>query len=117
MRRRVVLALLLLSAALGACDRAPQPRFQLTDVTGAPFGKALALTGHDGKPRTLDDFRGKVVLVFFGYTNCPDACPTAPAEMAQVVKQLGPAGDEVQGFFITVDPERDTPERLASDFS
>jgi protein SCO1/2 len=112
MRRRAVLALLLLSAALGACDRAPQARFQLTDVTGAPFGKALALTGHDGKSRTLDDFRGKVVVIFFGFLHCPDVCPTTLAELAQVAKALGPDAAQLQVLFVTVDPERDTPELL-----
>ena len=112
MRRRAVLALLLLSAALGACDRAPQARFQLTDVTGAPFGKALALTGHDGKSRTLDDFRGKVVVIFFGFLHCPDVCPTTLAELAQVAKALGPDAARLQVLFVTVDPERDTPELL-----
>lgn len=92
----------------------PVPRFKGTDISGVQWGRGFDLTDHTGRRRTLADFRGKVVLVFFGYTNCPDACPTALAEMAQVVKQLGPDGSRVQGLFITVDPERDTPERLAS---
>ncbi len=72
----------------------------------------LALTDHDGQPRTLADFKGKVVVVFFGYTQCPDVCPTTMAELAEVKRALGPDGERVQGVFITVDPERDTPEVL-----
>jgi len=106
---------LALAAALAACGGGEQqPRFNATDITGAGWGRGFELTDHTGRPRTLADFKGKVVLAFFGFTNCPDACPTALAEMAQVVKQLGPNGNRVQGLFVTVDPERDTPERLAS---
>jgi protein SCO1/2 len=104
---------LLIASALAACGRGGDtPRFALTDVTGAGFGKELNLTDHNGKPRTLADFRGKVVTVFFGFTHCPDVCPTTLAEMAQVVKALGPDGGKVQVLFVTVDPERDTPEVL-----
>ena len=100
---------LLLAALLSGCDRpAEAPKFSLTDVTNVGFGKELNLTDHHGKPRTLADFRGKVVTVFFGFTHCPDACPTTLVEMAQVVKALGPDGDKVQVLFVTVDPERDT---------
>lgn len=88
------------------------PKFRLTDVTGAGIGKELNLTDHNGRLRTLADFRGKVVTVFFGFTHCPDACPTTLAEMAQVVRELGPDGGKVQVLFVTVDPERDTPEVL-----
>jgi protein SCO1/2 len=84
----------------------------LTDVSGVDFGKALDLTDHNGQPRTLADFRGKVVTVFFGFTHCPDVCPTTLAEMAQVVKALGPDGERVQVLFVTVDPERDTQQVL-----
>lgn len=105
---------LLISACLAACGgSAPEaPKFKLTDVTSVGFGKELNLTDHNGKPRTLADFRGKVVTVFFGFTHCPDVCPTTLAEMAQVVKELGPDGDKVQVLFVTVDPERDTPQLL-----
>jgi protein SCO1/2 len=104
---------LLIAAALAACGRGGDtPKFALTDVTGAGFGKELNLMDHTGKPRTLADFRGKVVMVFFGFTHCPDVCPTALAEMAQVVKALGPDGEKVQVLLVTVDPERDTPEVL-----
>jgi len=106
------LSAVLLAAVLSACS--PEaPKFRSTDVTGADFGKALALTGHDGKPRTLADFRGKVVILFFGYTHCPDICPTTLADMAAVIKQLGPDAARVQVLFVTLDPERDTPEVLA----
>jgi len=105
---------LVLAALLGGCDRTVQkPQFELVDVTGAAFGKALDLTDHNGKPRTLADFRGKVVTVFFGFTHCPDACPTTLAEMSQVLRELGPDADKVQVLFVTVDPERDTPQVLS----
>lgn len=103
------------AAALAACDAPDEPaaKFNATDITGAEWARGFELPDHTGKRRTLADFRGKAVLVFFGYTSCPDACPTALAEMAQVVDRLGPDGERVQGLFVTVDPERDTPERLA----
>lgn len=108
----VVLGLAMLLAA-GGCSEAPQaPRFKLTDVTGASFGKALALTDHNGQRRTLADFRGKVVTVFFGFTHCPDVCPTTLVEMASVMKELGPDAQRLQVLFVTVDPERDTAEVL-----
>lgn len=98
--------------ALGACDN-NAPQFKSTDITGAPYGKSLALTGHDGRPRTLADFRGKVVVLFFGYTQCPDICPTTLAEIASAIKTLGADGDRVQVLFVTLDPERDTQDVLA----
>ena len=97
---------------LAACS--PEaPKFRNTDITGADFGKALELTGHDGKPRTLADFRGKLVVLFFGYTHCADICPTTLADMAAVMKTLGADAGRVQVLFVTVDPERDTPELMA----
>ena len=110
---RFLLALVISVLLAGCGGDAPQaPKFTLTDVTGAGFGKALNLTDHNGKPRTLADFRGKVVTVFFGFTHCPDVCPTTLAEMAQVMKELGADADQLQVLFITVDPERDTPQVL-----
>jgi protein SCO1/2 len=113
---KILLAALLwtlAAASLGGCGEEPQgPKFRLTDVTGANFGKELALTDHDGRPRTLAEFRGKVVTVFFGFTHCPDVCPTTLAELALVVKELGPDGSRVQVLFVTVNPERDTPQVL-----
>jgi len=108
------IAALALAAALAGCGPAsePPPAFNGTDITGAGWARQLELKDHTGRHVTLADFKGKVVLLFFGYTNCPGPCPTALAEMAQVVKQVGP--DRVQGLFVTVDPERDTLEKLAS---
>ncbi|SDY03010.1 protein SCO1/2 [Collimonas sp. OK242] len=84
-----------------------------TDVTGLGYARDFALTDHTGKPRTLADYKGKAVLVFFGYTQCPDVCPTTMVEMADVMKELGPLASKVQVLFITVDPERDTQELLS----
>ena len=106
-----VLVLLLAAAGCGP-QSSQQVKFQLTDVTGADFGKSLALTDHNGKARTLADFQGKVVVLFFGFTQCPDVCPTTLAEMAKMVKTLGADGEKVQVLFVSVDPERDTPELL-----
>ncbi len=87
--------------------------FKNTDVTGLDYAKDFALTDHHGQLRRLSDFKGKAVVVFFGYTQCPDVCPTTMVEMATVMKELGPLADKVQVLFITVDPERDTRELLA----
>jgi protein SCO1 len=103
-----------LAVLLGGCDRpADKPQFGLVDVTGAAFGKTLELPDHNGKPRTLADFRGKVVTVFFGFTHCPDACPTTLVEMAEIMRELGADAEKVQVLFVTVDPERDTPQVLS----
>ena len=111
---RSILATFLSLLLLAGCGSGGDaPKFKLTDVTGAGFGKELNLTDHHGKPRTLADFRGKVVTVFFGFTHCPDACPTTMAELAQVAKELGPDADKLQVLFVTVDPERDTQKVLA----
>ncbi|HSH06428.1 MAG TPA: SCO family protein [Burkholderiales bacterium] len=99
-------------AGLAACDSAA-PQFKSTDITGAPYGKTFALTGHDGRAYTLTDFRGKVVVLFFGFTQCPDICPTALAEMARAMQTLGAHAERVQVLFVTLDPERDTAEILA----
>jgi protein SCO1/2 len=106
--------ILILGASLVLTGCHPdQPSFQSTDVTGADFGKTFTLADHNGKQRTLADFRGKVVVLFFGFTHCPDVCPITLAELAGAVKQLGPAGENVQVLLVTIDPERDTPELLA----
>lgn len=104
---------LLLAAGLEGCDRlggsdSPKASFKSVDITGAEYGRQLALPDADGKPRTLADFKGKVAVVFFGYTQCPDVCPTTLAELAEVKRALGADGERVQGVFVTVDPERDT---------
>jgi protein SCO1 len=88
------------------------PSFKSVDVTGADFGRDFALSDHNGKPRALADFKGKVVVVFFGFTRCPDVCPTTLAEMKQVKEKLGQDGERLQVLFVTVDPERDTPDLL-----
>jgi protein SCO1 len=96
---------------LAGCDSSPQ--FRSTDITGAPYGHALELADHNGKPRRLEDFRGKAVVLFFGFTHCPDICPTTLADIAQAVKTLGADAERVQVLMVSVDPERDTPESLA----
>lgn len=102
--------------SLAACDnKPPTPKvsFASTDITGLAYGKTLELTDHTGQQRTLADYRGKVVVIFFGYTHCPDVCPTTLAEMAQIRKELGTDADKLQVLFVTLDPERDTQESLA----
>ena len=113
LRRRFLILAATGALALAGCDNAAPPHhFNAIDLTGAKYAQGLSLPDFDGKPRTLADFKGKVVVVFFGYTQCPDVCPTTMAEMAQVMQQLGPKADQVQVLFITLDPERDTPELL-----
>lgn len=113
MGRAAVGALLLMLAALAGCGGGA-PKFQLTDVTGADLGHELALTDHHGVPRTLRDFRGKVTVVFFGFTHCPDVCPGTLGDLVQVKQALPPAqAARLQVLFVTVDPERDTPAVLA----
>ena len=98
---------------LAGCQPAPQPpAFQATDITGAAFARDFRLTDHNGQDRTLADFRGKVVAVFFGYIHCPDVCPTTLSDFALALKQMGPLAGRVQVIFVTVDPQRDTPDVL-----
>jgi protein SCO1 len=113
LRRRVAaVAIMGVCALLSACDRGPG--FRNTDITGSGIAKdGFALTDHTGASRTLQDWQGKVVVLFFGFTHCPDICPTSLVELAEVMKLLGSRADRVQVLFITVDPERDTPELLA----
>ena len=96
---------------LHGCDSGAN--FRSTDITGADYGKVLELTDHNGKPRHLEDFRGKAVVLFFGFTHCPDICPTTLAETAAALKKLGADADRVQVLFVTIDPERDTADALA----
>lgn len=112
-RRRALQAVAAVGVAalLAACGESA-PAFKGSDITGTQLGKKLALVDHNGTPRTLQDFAGKAVVVFFGFTQCPDVCPTSLAELSQVMKQLGPDADRVQVLLVTVDPERDTPEIL-----
>lgn len=100
-------------ALIAACQPTKQS-FNSVDITGANYARDFALTDQNGQKRTLADFRGKVVLIFFGYTQCPDVCPTTMADMAQVRAKLGGAGDKLQVLFVTVDPERDTQQLLAN---
>ena len=115
LRRGLTSALILLLTLwlgfLTACSD-QKPAFSSIDITGADYGKSFALPDHNGQVRHLADFAGKVVVVFFGYTQCPDVCPTTLAELAEVKKLLGKDGDRLQALFVTVDPERDTPELL-----
>jgi protein SCO1/2 len=99
------------TAWLTACGQ-DKPAFKGVDITGADYAKGWSLSDQHGQTRTLQDFKGKVVIVFFGYTQCPDVCPTSMQELAQVKQMLGADGDKLQGVFITVDPERDTAELL-----
>jgi protein SCO1/2 len=103
---------LLLACLCCACGE-PKTAFRHTDLTGLDYAKNFALNDHNGTPRTLADFKGKAVVVFFGYTQCPDVCPTTLSELAQVMQQLGPLAAKVQVLFITLDPERDTRAILA----
>ncbi len=112
-RRSLLLAVLALGAgALAACDRNKAASFHGIDITGAEYGRDFHLTDADGRERTLADFRGKAVLMFFGFTQCPDVCPTALLRAAEVKQLLGSDGERLQVLFVTVDPERDTPEVL-----
>jgi protein SCO1 len=108
----LVAAPLLALGLLAGCTPA-EPVFKSTDISGTSYGKTLRLTDHHGQERTLADFKGKVVTIFFGYTQCPDVCPTALSGMSTVMQALGPDAERVQVIFVTVDPERDTPELLA----
>ena len=100
-------------AATAWIDRKPAG-FRATDITGSSVGADFSMTDHNGKPRRLSDFKGKVVVVFFGFLNCPDVCPTTLARAAAVMKRLGAKASEVQVLLVTVDPERDTLDLLRS---
>lgn len=105
------IALTVLLSGCGKSD-APAPVFSLTDVTGAPWGRSLTLVDHNGKPTTLSTFKGKIIVLFFGYTNCPDMCPMTMHKLALVMERLGPDAARVQVLMATLDPVRDTPEIL-----
>lgn len=107
--RHVFLSLLVLT--LAACSP-EKPKFNSIDITGADYAKDFTLTDHYGQRRSLSDFKGKVVVLFFGYTQCPDVCPTTMTELVQVKHLLGADADKLQGVFVTVDPARDTAELL-----
>ena len=103
------------AAMLSACgpDKPQAADFYATDITGADFARDFSLTDQTGNPRTLADYKGKAVALFFGYTHCPDVCPTTMADLAAAMRLMGERGDEVQVLFVTLDPERDTQEVLA----
>lgn len=111
--RRRLLTTALAALALAACSDKPAEggggSFSGIDITGADYATGFALTDHNGQARTLADFKGKVVVLFFGYTQCPDVCPTSMSELAQARQLLGADGEKLQGLFVSVDPERDTP--------
>jgi len=123
-RRAALAALLGGSIVLSGCEKWPfswpggpkasdaAASFHGVDITGANYAKTLSLKDVDGRARSLGEFKGKVVFLFFGFTQCPDVCPTTMAELAEVRRRLGADGERVQGVFVTVDPERDTPELL-----
>jgi protein SCO1/2 len=113
LQRRGVMRLGLGVAALllAACNP-NKPSFSSVDVTGADYAKGFELSDHNGQLRRLSDFAGKVVVMFFGYTQCPDVCPATMIELAQVKKLLGADGDRLQALLVTLDPERDTPDLL-----
>lgn len=102
----------LLSCLLAACSRETPPVFHATDITGASFGRDFSLPDMHGQRRQLADFRGRIVILFFGYVSCPDICPTALSKLAGLMQALGADAARVQVLFVTIDPERDTPERL-----
>jgi protein SCO1/2 len=116
MRWRLWGAVVLLALAAGCGDKGvaggstapPKASFRSIDITGADYARTLELPDTEGKPRTLGEFKGKVVVVFFGYTQCPDVCPTTMAELSQVRQAHGSDAARMQGIFVTVDPERDT---------
>jgi protein SCO1 len=114
-----LLALVALPAALAACDPAGGPTgagksFKAVDITGADYARELKLPDAEGRLRDLGEFKGRIAVVFFGFAQCPDVCPTTLLELAEVKKALGADGERVQGIFVTIDPERDTPEVLKS---
>lgn len=101
------------AALLGGCGVSEAPKFRATDITGAPYAQDFRLADPQGRVRTLADFRGKAVTIFFGYTQCPDVCPTTLSTMKAVMARLGPEADRTQVLFVTVDPERDSAQLLA----
>ncbi|WP_199220167.1 SCO family protein [Limnohabitans sp. Rim8] len=108
--RRYLLSALAVFAVV-ACSP-DKPNFNAIDITGADYAKGFTLTDHNDQSRSLSDFKGKVVVLFFGYTQCPDVCPTSMVELAEVKRLMGADGDKLQGVFVTVDPARDTAELL-----
>jgi len=111
-RRQALTSLAACASLVAAGCTQDKPQFKAIDLTGADYAKDFQLTDHNGQPRSLKDFKGKIVVLFFGYTQCPDVCPTTMVELAQAKQLLGADGEKVQGLFVTVDPERDTTQVL-----
>jgi protein SCO1/2 len=111
-RRRAWLVALAVAALSWGCAPNDQPSLNSLDITGVNYGKDFKLTDAQGRARTVADFRGKVVMLFFGFTQCPDVCPTALASAVEVLQTLGDDGSKVQVLFVSLDPERDTPDIL-----
>lgn len=111
---RYLAAGLLMAAALLGCDKAntSQEKFGTVDITGGSWGSNFQLTDHNGQPRNIADFKGKAVVLFFGYTHCPDVCPTAMVKFASAMEKLGKDAERVQVLMVTLDPKRDTPDLL-----
>lgn len=111
--KKIAVCAMLVSAGglLTACSKG-KPEFRGVDISEVDYARDIQLPDHNGQQRSLKDFKGKVVVVFFGYTQCPDVCPTSMQEMAEVKRMLGKDGDRLQSIFVTVDPERDTAEML-----
>lgn len=115
LRRRTLVSacvVSLISIATSGCERKVPVKYNGSDIAGAEYGKNFRLSDPDGRERTLADFKGKAVMLFFGFTQCPDVCPTALARAAEVKQLLGKEGERLQVIFITIDPERDSPEML-----
>lgn len=112
-RWRILCGVVLLGLLAGCSPKPAAQTFVGTDITGAALGSGLQLTDHQGHARSLQDFRGKLVVLFFGYTHCPDVCPTTMDDLAKAMKLLGNQRRQVQVLFVTLDPERDTVPVLA----
>lgn len=114
MRRRTLLqgaASVVALAVSAACQSAPPA----PELPVLPIGGDFELTGHDGQPFALQSLRGKVVLIFFGYSSCPDACPTTLSKLSSVARRLGDDRSKIQALYVSVDPDRDTPPVLKAD--
>ena len=111
-KRIAVSALLVGTTGFFTACSENKPQFASIDITGADYARDFSLSDQNGQLRSLKDFQGKVVVVFFGFTQCPDVCPTSMAELAEVKKMLGPDGERLQGLFVSLDPERDTQQVL-----
>ena len=109
---RLIATVLCIALLVAGCSE--PPNFHATNISGTEWGKDFNLTDHHGQPRHLANFKGKVVVLFFGYTQCPDVCPTTLATMRDALKLLGDDAARVQVLFVTLDPARDTPELLAA---